>query len=97
MYLDKIMRTDRWSLIGNHKQREMVQETVALYRAFACALIGVLWVHYREVATTSPRGFRQDVGANGSKGPGVCSRQKFRDETENPGSHYLSLRRAIPS
>jgi hypothetical protein len=27
VYLDKIMRTDRWSIIGNHKQREMVQET----------------------------------------------------------------------
>ena len=49
--MQKVIRTDRWSLVAGQEQRNMVQETVALYRAYTRALIGVLWVHYREVST----------------------------------------------
>jgi IS605 OrfB family transposase len=49
--MQKVIRTDRWSLAASQKQRKMVQETVALYRAYVRALIGVLWVHQREVST----------------------------------------------
>ncbi|MEY2343189.1 hypothetical protein AB4090_13925 [Acidithiobacillus sp. IBUN Pt1247-S3] len=48
--MQKVIRTDRWSLVADQKQRQMLRDTVALYRAYARALIGVLWVHYREVS-----------------------------------------------
>lgn len=49
----KVTRTDRWSLIATHEQHHMVQETIALYRAYTRALIGVLWVHQREIITAA--------------------------------------------
>ncbi|MBU2774245.1 hypothetical protein HMI48_10255 [Acidithiobacillus ferrooxidans] len=47
--MQKVTRTDRWSLIATDEQRRMVLGTTALYRAYCRALIGVLWVHYREI------------------------------------------------
>ena len=53
--MQKVMRMDRWALVAGPEQRKMVQETVALYRAYTRALIGVLWVHQREIlAAASP-------------------------------------------
>jgi IS605 OrfB family transposase len=53
--MDKIIRTDRWSLVASQEQRKMAQETVSLYRDYCRTLIGVLWVHQREIlAAQSP-------------------------------------------
>ncbi len=49
--MHKVIRTDRWSLSVSQQQRKMLQGTVALYREYCRALIGVLWVHYREVSS----------------------------------------------
>jgi len=51
--MQKVIRTDRWSLVADQVQRKMVQETIALYRAYARALIGVLWVHQKEIITAA--------------------------------------------
>src|SRR3989338_4618968 len=45
----QIIRTDRWTLAPDRTQRRMLQETVAMYRAYVHALIGVVWTHHHEI------------------------------------------------
>ena len=51
----QIIRTDKWTLAPDHVQRRMLRETVAMYRAYVYALIGVVWTHHHEIiqATSS--------------------------------------------
>ena len=47
--MPKTIRTDKWSLRSTDAQRVMVRDTLALYRAYVRALVGVIWVHEREI------------------------------------------------
>ena len=45
----QIVRTDKWTLAPDRTQRRMLRETVAIYRSYVQALIGVVWTHHREI------------------------------------------------
>ena len=47
--MPKTIRTDKWSLRSTDAQRVMVRDTLALYRAYVRALVGVIWMHEREI------------------------------------------------
>lgn len=50
-----IIRTDVWQLAASGQQQRWVRETIALYRAYTGALIGVLWTHWPAIANSPSR------------------------------------------
>ena len=47
------IRTDKWKLAPNILQLSYLQETVEIYRALVRALIGVIYVHWKEIQQSS--------------------------------------------
>ncbi|MBL8152214.1 MAG: hypothetical protein JNN15_20005 [Blastocatellia bacterium] len=47
------IRTDKWKLAPNILQLSYLQETVEIYRALVRALIGVIYVHWKEIELSS--------------------------------------------
>lgn len=47
----KIIRTDRWQVSATEEQNRWAAETLAIYRRYVRALIGVVWTHWPVIAT----------------------------------------------
>ena len=47
--MPKTTRTDKWKLAPSAAQQTMLRATMALYRRYVRALIGVVWVHFPEI------------------------------------------------
>jgi IS605 OrfB family transposase len=45
-----IIRTDKWTLTTNQTERAHLARTIGMYRAFVRALIGVVYVHWPDIA-----------------------------------------------
>lgn len=51
----KITRTDKWGLAATPVQRQSLARTVAIYRDYVRLLIGVVWVHWPQIAKAESR------------------------------------------
>ena len=52
MKTTSIIRTDRWALQVNSQQEELFHQTIAEYRRLVCALVGVVFVHWPQIASS---------------------------------------------
>ena len=50
-----IIRSDRWRLNATPEQLAILEETIQMYRGFVRALMGVIFVHWPEIARAASR------------------------------------------
>ena len=43
------IRTDKWTIVATHEQRELLQNTVSEFRCLVRALVGVVYTHWSTI------------------------------------------------
>ncbi len=85
---DEIVRSEKWKLSPSSEQRRNLDATVALYRRYTCALVGVVFAHYPRISRSeNPLGEVERLVHATSRNP--CPRYPYFDRRFPKFPSYL--------